>query len=206
MIRLGIDVSRWQGEIDFNRVKKNGIDFVIIKAGGSDAGFYTDRYFESNYRKAKEAGLFVGAYYFVGRKFLSAADGVADAKRFLKMLEGKQFEYPVVLDIESTPKEQRRNATTAAIEFCRTLELNGYYVSIYGSDISTFCDRLELQRLNAFDKWVARYGADPSYVKNFGMWQFTSGGNVAGILGNVDMDYSYKDYPTIMKENNLNGY
>ena len=90
---MGIDISHWQGNIDFNKVKASGIDFVIIKAGGSDKGFYKDPKFEENYKKAKEAGLKVGAYYFVGRKFYGNVSGVADAHRFIHILDDKQFDY-----------------------------------------------------------------------------------------------------------------
>ena len=89
---LGIDVSHWQGKIDFERVKKSGIKFVILKAGGSDKGFYEDKTFRSNYEAAKKAGIDVGAYYFVGKSFYGVEAGVADAKRFCKIIGGCQLE------------------------------------------------------------------------------------------------------------------
>ena len=76
----GIDVSKWQGSINFKSVKSAGIDFVIIKAGGSDAGFYEDPMFKINYAGAKAAGLKVGAYYYVGSKFQGTESGIVDAK------------------------------------------------------------------------------------------------------------------------------
>ena len=124
MIR-GIDISHWNGSIDFNRVKASGIDFVIIKAGGSDYGFYTDKMFKTNYEKAKAAGLNVGAYYFVGKKFLGAQAGVADAMRFWHIINGMQFEYPVFLDLETTPATQKEEATKAAKAFSETMEKTG---------------------------------------------------------------------------------
>lgn len=199
----GIDVSHWQGTIDFKKVSKV-CDFVIIKAGGSDAGFYKDKKFETNYKKAKEAGLFVGAYYFVGKNCTSYADGVADAKRFLELLKGKTFEYPLFIDIEQTPVYKRNGATDAVIGFCQTLEAAKCYAGIYGSDIGGFKDRLVLSRLAAFDKWVARYGSKPKYVTKYGMWQKSSKGIIDGIKGNVDLDEAYYDYPAIMKRVGLN--
>ena len=83
---LGIDVSHWQGSINWNSVKSSGIEFAILKAGGSDAGFYKDPTFERNYSGAKSAGLHVGAYYFVGAGCKSRADGEADAQRFIDLL------------------------------------------------------------------------------------------------------------------------
>lgn len=200
----GIDISHWQGVIDFKKVAEV-FDFVIIKAGGSDAGFYRDKKFETNYKKAKEAGLCVGAYYFVGKDCTSYAAGVADAKRFIELLAGKSFEYPVFIDIEQTPIVKRQGATNAVIGFCETMETAGYYVGVYASDISGFKDRLVLSRLLAFDKWVARYGSKPKFVTKYGMWQKSNKGVVAGIKGNVDIDEAYLNYPAIMARKHLNG-
>ena len=87
----GIDVSHWQGNIDWSKVKAAGISFAIIKAGGSDDGFYTDSKWEANYKGAKANGIAVGAYYFVGPKCVNAAAGKADAERFIQLLKGKQL-------------------------------------------------------------------------------------------------------------------
>lgn len=202
----GIDVSKWQSIIDFEQVKKSGIDFVIIKAGGSDAGIYKDKYFEVNYQKAKAAGLNVGAYYFVGKKFLTAADGRADADRFIKLLEGKQFEYPVYVDIETGSFHVRKRFTDAAIAFCERMEEAGYFCGIYASDISGFHDMLENDRLKQYTHWVARYGSKPSYVTQFDMWQYTSKGVVDGILKYVDCNYCYVDFPKTIKGKGFNGF
>ena len=114
----GIDVSHWQGDIDWNKVKKDGIEFAIIKAGGSDAGFYKDSKFEKNYAGAKAAGLAVGAYYFVGKGCVSAIDGRADAIRFMNIIAGKQFDMPVYMDNEAQPVYARAGITEATIAFC----------------------------------------------------------------------------------------
>lgn len=204
MTRRGIDVSHWQGNIDFAKVKAAGYDFVIIKAGGSDAGFYKDSKFNINYQKACDAGMLCGSYYFVGRDCISYAAGVADAMRFLKILKGKCFAYPLYIDIETTPIHKRQGATDAVIGFCETLEKAGCYAGIYGSDIAGFHDRLAVSRLSAFDKWVARYGSKPKYVSKYGMWQMSSKGRVPGITGNVDIDESYYAYDNIIKRKGLN--
>lgn len=206
MERRGIDISHWQGIVDFDKVKASGIDFVIIKAGGSDAGLYKDSKFGINYTNAKAAGLGVGAYYFVGKNFTSAVDGKADAYRFAELLAGKKFDYPVYLDLEATSPADKYGATEAAIEFCKTMEDFGYYVGIYASDISGFVDRLDLPRLNAYDKWVARYESSPQVVKQYGMWQHSSRGVVPGIKGNVDLDVAYLDYPNIIISRHFNNY
>lgn len=203
----GIDVSHWQGEINWSKVKGAGIEFVIIKAGGSDSGFYTDSTFEQNYAGAKAVGINVGAYYIVGKNFTSAEAGTADAKRFLDIIKGKQFEYPVCLDLELTSPEDKIGATEASVAFCETMENAGYWVTIYASDISGFKNRLDISKLTAYDKWVARYGSKPSYVTEYGMWQSSSSGVIDGITANtVDTDESYKDYPALIKDSGLNGF
>lgn len=202
----GIDVSRWQGNINFRDVKASGVDFVILKAGGSDDGCYTDSKFEEYYREAMAAGLHVGAYYFVGPMCYGEASGRADAMRFIQILGDKKFDMPVYMDFEAPGTTTRSSNTTAAIAFCKTMEAAGYYCGIYASDCSGFVNRLELERLRDFDKWVAIYGGKPSRVGEYGMWQHTDKGKIPGISGGVDCDIAYKDYPTIIRQNGFNKY
>ena len=205
-MKNGIDVSRHQLIIDWNAVKKSGIEFAIIKAGGSDDGFYEDSTFQRNYAGAKGVGLAVGAYYIVGSKCISREDGIADAKRFLEIIKYKQFEYPVYIDLETTNTWDKTGATDACIGFCQTMEQAGYYCGIYASDIYGFAERLDITRLTAYDKWVARYGSKPQYVQTYGVWQKSDVGRVSGITEKVDLDESYMDYPSIIKGKGLNGF
>ena len=206
MTRKGIDVSHWQGTIDWNKVKKAGIEFAIIKAGGSDAGFYTDSRWEANYKGAKAAGIPIGAYYFVGKDCVTAAAGKADAERFLRILKGKQLEYPVYMDNEAQPVSAKAGITEATIAFCETLEAAGYFVGIYGSAVSGFKERMDDTKLTPYAHWVAQYASKCSYKGDYGIWQYSSKGSVDGISGNVDLDYGYVDYPTIIKNGGFNGY
>ena len=206
MMKKGIDVSKYQGNIAWKQVKDSGIDFAIIKAGGSDDGFYTDPTYEANYKNAKAVGMPVGAYYIVGPYCVSKEDGIADAKRFLKMLEGKTFEYPVYIDLELTSPTTKTGTTDAVIAFCKTMEAAGYFCGIYASDISGFKDRLELSRLKTRALWVASYGSMPKYVSSYGIWQKSSTGRVPGIVGDVDLDECYVDYPRIIKNAGDNGF
>lgn len=199
----GIDVSVWQGFIDFDKVKLSGIDFVIIKAGGSDDDFYTDSCFEINYNNAKKAGLKIGCYYIVGSDFDTIEKGTKNAEHFAKIIKGKTFDYPIFLDLELTSPSQKYGATTASISFCDYLINLGYYVGIYASSISGFKDRLDITRLGKYDKWVAQYSSDkPTYPTDCKMWQYSSTGRIDGINCNVDMDISYCDYPSIIKNSN----
>lgn len=204
----GIDISHWQKDIDFATLKEHdNIDFCILKAGGSDKGIYVDSTFYSRYEECKKYGLNVGAYYFVGSKCDSYADGQADAVRFINIIKNLQFEYPIYIDFEAPDKTNIEGNTDACVAFCDMCENAGYYVGIYASDISGFKERLNISRLGSYDKWVARYGRTPEYVKTFGVWQYSSDGHLSGIpYGRVDLDYSYKDYPSIMKRQHLNGF
>lgn len=202
----GIDVSRWQGTIDWTKVKASGINFAIIKAGGSDAGAYQDKNFINNVWWATVNGIHCGAYYFVGKSCKTAKAGLENAQRFEKILKQVVLEYPVYIDFESPDSTNKQGNTDACKAFCDYLESKRYYVGIYASDISGFKDRLYLDQLTAYDKWVARYGSEPKFVKQYGIWQCSSSGMVDGIKGRVDTDISYKDYPAIIRANHLNGF
>lgn len=203
-----IDISHHQGTVDFNKVKSAGYEGVIIKAGGSDAGFYKDARFEEYYNGAKSVGLPVGSYYFVGKNCLSTQDGKEDAQKFAEYLSGKQFDLPVFMDVEAPAAGQKQKVTDAIIGFCDYLESLKYYVGVYASDISGFKEKIDYDRIkNKYDLWVARYGSKPQYVKNYTIWQYSESGVVDGINDNqVDLDECYVDYPTIIKSKGFNGY
>ena len=194
----GIDVSRWQGSINFKSVKSAGIDFVIIKAGGSDAGFYEDPMFKNNYTGAKAAGLKVGAYYYVGSKFQGTDNGIADAKKFIRIMGRRSFEFPVYVDVEYTPQKEKAGTTDAVIGFCEYMESKNFFTGIYGSDVSTFQDRVQAERLQLYTWWVAGYGKEPT--PNYSVWQYTSSGSVNGISTQVDRDISKTDFSVIVNK------
>ncbi|MEE5994522.1 MAG: glycoside hydrolase family 25 protein [Oscillospiraceae bacterium] len=203
----GIDISHHQndkGTIDFQKVKQAGYDFVIVKAGGAEVGYYTDSCFEKNYAGAKSAGLHVGAYYFASA-FTTAEQGRIQAQKFLDIIKGKTFDFPVYVDVERFAGNPK-GATDATIAFCDCMERNGYFVGIYSSDISGFQENLEIDRLADYSKWVARYGSQPKYVKEYGIWQKSETGRVDGISGNVDLNECSVDYPAIIKGAGLNGF
>lgn len=193
----GIDVSSWQGDIDWAKVAAMGIKFCILKAGGSDSSTrYKDKKFERNYAGAKANGIKVGCYYFNGASCTSSAAGIADAQHFLSLISGKTFDYPCFSDLEAPTSATKQGNTDAVIAFCQTVKNAGYLTGVYASDISGFKDRLDLGRIDAMglDKWVARYGSSPKYATVYQIWQWSSSGYVDGISGRVDMDTSYKDY------------
>ena len=201
---LGIDVSHWQGSINFKKVKAAGYEFVIIKAGGSDNGYYTDKKFATYYKDAKAAGLHVGAYYFAGKKFLGAAEGKKCAQHFLQILGTMDFDYPVFVDIETTPTTKKADATAAAIAFCETMENAKWWCGIYAADIAGFKNRLIMDKLTAYSFWLADYTDPVKYCTGYQMRQYSSKGKINGISCYVDLDFSLVDYPATMKKRGLN--
>lgn len=198
----GIDVSQWQGgDIDFKKVKKAGYTFVIIRAGTGSAE--KDIYFERNYRKAKEAGLNVGTYWY---SYSSTAEGgIPEAKFALEVIKGKKFEYPFFYDVEENDITKRGITSQLAENFCTILESNGYFCGLYASKYyleTFFSDRIR----DKYTIWVAQYFNQCTYKGNYGIWQRTADGRVPGIKDTVDIDISYIDYPSIMLKMHLNGF
>lgn len=201
----GIDVSKWQGNIDWNRVKASGVDFAILRAGYGSVSFQKDVTFEDNYQNAKAAGVPVGAYHYSYAKDIAGAK--REAQTFLEWIKGKQFEYPVVFDIEeSATYNLGRNTVSEIIKtFCSIVEAAGYYVSVYTN--KNWLDHVVSDEVKSkYDTWLAQWTSTPSYVGPYGMWQYTSSGTVDGISGRVDMDIAYKNYPEIIKRKQLNGW
>lgn len=201
----GIDVSAWQGRIDFNKVKKSGYEFVIIKAGGNDDGDYTDGRFETNYMSAKKAGLKIGAYYFVNRDF-SSKNAQKLAEIFYNIVKNKTFDLPLFIDVETTPTNARATVTIGINIFCSYLRKKGYKSGVYASAVSGFVDRIDMKYLDpCIYKWVASYSYKPTDVgKNNGycIWQKSSTGKVNGINGNVDINECYVDFKSATSTNN----
>lgn len=200
----GIDVSAWQGKIDFNKVKKSGYEFVILKAGGNDDGYYIDGRFETNYFSAKKAGLKIGAYYFVNRDF-SVKNAQKLAEVFYNIVKNKTFDLPLFIDVETTPTSARTTVTIGINIFCSYLRKKGYKSGVYASAVSGFVDRIDTGYLNpCIYKWVASYSYKPADVgKNNGycIWQSSSRGRVNGINGNVDINECYVDFKSATNTN-----
>lgn len=199
----GIDVSVWQGaSVDFDKVKADGVSFVIIRAGYGKS--VKDKYFESNYKKAKDAGLKVGAYWYSYATTVN--DGVTEAKAFLDAISGKQFEYPVYYDIEEKDILNKGTAFCSELstKFCDTMEHAGYFAGIYTSRsyLANFSEEVRTK----YTLWVAEWSSRCSYDGRYGMWQYSSNRNVKGVNGRVDMNVSYEDFESTIKKAGLNGY
>ena len=197
----GIDVSVWQGDnIDFKKVKADGKNFVIIRAG---CGSNVDKYFESNYKKAKAAGMNVGVYWYA--KAMSEKASTEEANRVLKAISGKQLEYPVYYDIEQKEilNKGKTFCSTIATNFCTIMEKNKKFCGIYASK-SYFDNYFTDTVKKKYSIWVAQYNSKCTYTGSYGMWQKSSSGRVSGISGNVDLDISYQNFPEIIKKAHLN--
>ena len=198
-VMTGVDLSHWNiWNNPAKSLKEGGVQFAMLKIGGSDNGLYKDSKFEKYYRMCAEAGIHVGVYFFAGANFRTSIEGRRCANYLLNLLDKKKLDMPVVIDIEKGKSKYKSSQTEAAIAFCDTIEKAGYYAMIYGSDVATFKNMLDLSKLTKIDKWVARYGKEPENVKDFGMWQWSSTGVVAGFFSPVDCNRAYKDYPAII--------
>lgn len=193
MEQRGMDVSIYQPNIDWSKAKEQ-ITFAVIKCGGSECGRFEDRTFRYNYANAKANGILLGCYFMGGKGFTSAEAGRADAMYCLQIISGLSFELPVFIDLELPTPATKQGNTDACIAFCETIRSAGFKTGIYASDISGFKDRLDLSRLQNYDKWVARYGSEPKYVTNWDIWQYSSDGKISGVNGRVDVNICRKDY------------
>lgn len=209
VFQQGADLSKFNRNVNMKLAKQNGMDFVILKAGSGYSG--EDPKFQQNYRNAKAAGLNVGAYWY--SYAVNVEEAKEEAVRYLKILGKKQFEYPVYLDFED-PSQLRiptKTKTDMAIAFMSILEKNGYYTGLYSSG-SWINNQFERNRLKDYDIWIAHWHVTcPNcFTPDYGMWQFTNKSKIKGVPdtgeGGVDMNYSYKNYPKIIKGAKLNNF
>ncbi|MBR3691628.1 MAG: S-layer homology domain-containing protein [Clostridia bacterium] len=198
----GIDVSSWQGVINWKKVAADGIDFAIIRVGfrGYTAGGMSeDKYFEANIRGALEAGLDVGVYFF--SQAISTKEAVAEANFVLARIKDYKITYPVVFDWEDvndrdarTYKMSKKTLNDCAVAFCERVKEAGYIPSVYFGTSKGLLD-FDLDRLKEYDFWYARYKSDtPRFYYAFDIWQYTSTGLVDGIDGYVDRNICFKTY------------
>ncbi|MCR5427164.1 MAG: glycoside hydrolase family 25 protein [Lachnospiraceae bacterium] len=193
----GIDVSKWQGEIDWKRVAQDGVEFAIIRCGyrGSKTGaLVVDPYFVQNIAGAKEAGLKVGVYFFT--QAVTEAEAVEEASAAVSLVREYAPDLPIYIDTEGAGGNGRADGidkemrTKVCEAFCRTVVSAGYDAGVYASR-NWFYHNLETSRLDAFETWLAEYRSSPLYTGYYHMWQYTSRGSVDGISGNVDLDIRY---------------
>jgi len=207
----GVDVSKWQGSIDWARVARDGVKFAMVRLGyGSKDGTAcgVDSYYQKNVEGALKNGIAVGCYFY---SYALSVEAVKREAAFviqqLAQYKGRIL-YPIAFDIEDNSQAGLgRNTLTAMVTaFCSALEAAGYYASFY-CNLNWAKNMLDMSVLARFDFWLAQWASAPTYSGHgFNMWQSSSKGAVAGISGNVDMDTAFVDFEAVIKERGLNGY
>lgn len=196
---MGIDVSKYQGSIDWEKVAADGVEFVFLRLGlrGYESGkLVEDETFQANIQGALAHGIKVGVYFF--SQAVTEAEAVEEANFVLERIAPYQIDCPVVFDVEKvgsstarmnqlTPQER----TNVTIAFLDTIEAAGYK-SMFYHNMETALLLLELERLENYDKWFAYYGEDLYYPYAYGVWQYSEKGSVNGISGEVDMNIAFK--------------
>lgn len=201
----GIDISSHNTVTDWNALREDGIDFVMLRTGYRGYGVGTgkltkDTKFREYYRAAKDAGLLVGAYFF--SQAVSEEEAVEEAILTAQQLEGCELDFPVAFDWELIfhDSEGARTdnvpvdvLTDCVLAFCQNIESFGYRAMVYQNK-RTALFKFDLPRLDGIPFWLAEYGDGPTYLYAYDMWQYSCAGTVAGISGNVDLNLCFKDY------------
>lgn len=221
MPRTILDVSRWQGRIDWDKVKASGkVDGVLLKTVSTNRklsrrkdGLYIDPTFERNYSECKRLGIPVGVYYYTYATDKQMAD--AELALLKTALTGKTFELPISVDVEDNKikKLSTQALTDLAAYALATVERWGFYALLYvGLNFAQTELYMGGAALRKYDVWLARHPRDKSKTKPedkpktdfaFGMWQYTSTARIPGVSGNVDMSHAYKDYAGIIQRAGL---
>lgn len=197
----GIDVSVYQGEIDWQKVKEAGIEFAMIRVGYRTYGggeIKLDENFAKNLAGAEAAGINTGVYFF--SQAISVDEAIAEADAVIDAISPYNITYPVVYDWELIYDDTARTddvpvdvLTDSCIAFCERVKSAGYTPMIYQNKRTTLF-KLDLPRLQEYDFWLAEYNDEPTYYYDYQMWQYSATGRVPGISGDVDLNISFKDY------------
>lgn len=196
-VKLGIDVSKWNGEIDWNKVKGAGVEFAIIRAGyrGSKTGaLVEDPCFKANMKGAAENGIPVGVYFFT--QAVNEVEAVEEASAVIELVREFELAFPIFIDTEGAGGNGRADGldvetrTYVCEAFCRTVENAGYEAGVYASHW-WYLNMIQVERLEQYFIWMAEYKSETKYPRRYEMWQYTSKGSIDGIEGNVDIDIFY---------------
>lgn len=195
---FGIDVSKWNGNIDWNSVKSSGASYAIIRCGyrGSTTGaLITDPKYTANIAGANAAGIKVGVYFFT--QAVNEKEAVEEASMVLDLVKKYKISYPIFLDVESSGGRadgiDKGTRTAVCKAFCATIQNSGYTAGIYANK-TWLNSKMDAGALGSYKIWLAQYAAAPSYGGRYNLWQYSSKGAVPGIKGNVDLNVSYLGY------------
>ena len=194
--RTGIDVSAYQGGIDWPAVAADGIEFAILRLGYrgyTEGGLFMDQTFETNLRGALDAGLDVGVYFF--SQAVTPEEAEAEAAFVLNAIGDRRIAYPIAFDWELiSPGNNARTdgldndtLTRCANAFCAKIRGAGYIPAVYFNQTQGYL-RYDLRELTEYALWLAEYDTAPDFYYHFDLWQYSHTGRVNGIQGDVDMD------------------
>ena len=192
----GIDVSTYQGSIDWKKVKKAGVDFVMIRlgySGSSNGSIQIDKRYKANLQGAEDAGIDVGVYFF--SQAITTDEAIKEAKFVIRHIRGKGVNYPVVFDMEHMDGDRISSLTDTertriADAFCTIINNNGYTPMVYGNQ-KWLLREVDLSYLTKYDTWLAHYSTTTAYPYAYKMWQYSNYGTVTGISGHVDLNIAY---------------
>ncbi len=196
---LGIDVSYWQGDIDWQQVKQAGVEFVMLRLGwrGSEQGLiFPDDNVEKNYQGATEAGLRVGGYFF--SQAITVEEACEEAQFVLELVDGWQLDMPIVFDWEFLGEDARtaemtpRLLTECTKAFCGEIREAGYQSMVYFNPMLAD-SYLYIEELVEYPFWLAMYDHPMDYPYQIDMWQYTASGSVPGIEGDVDLNLYFPE-------------
>lgn len=198
---VGADISKYQDYVDFVKLKKAGVDFVMLRVGARGYGsgqLVTDEYFADNIKRASDAGLKIGVYFF--SQAISEDEAVEEANLVLENIKDYQVTYPIAFDMEYVENDTARvealskaEKTTVTKAFLDTVKNAGYIPMIYGNK-EWLLKRIDLSKLTAYDIWLSQQTDVPDYPYQFTMWQYSNTGNIEGIAGFANLDISFIDY------------
>lgn len=198
---VGVDISKAEGYVDFNKLKKAGVDFVMLRVGArgySSGQLVIDEYFSDNIKRASDAKLEIGLYFF--SQAVTEAEAIEEANLVLQQIEGFTVRYPIAIDMEYVDNDtsriegvSRADKTTITKAFLDTVQAAGYEPMIYG-DKQWLVKQIDLSKLTGYDVWLSQLEDVPDYPYRFSMWQYSRSVSLDGISGYANLNISFIDY------------
>jgi len=197
----GIDVSAYQGNIDWTKVKNSNVEYAFLRTGYRGYGtglIVTDTAFKQNIQGASNAGIGVGVYFY--SQAINTTEAIEEAQTVLDLIKGYNVNYPIVIDVEEILNDtfRQQNLTTEeltdiCIAFCEKIKSAGYTPMIY-SNLKYYVGKLNLTRLTSYEKWYASYDTSLYFPYEISIWQYSQSGTIDGIAGKVDLNISFRKW------------
>ena len=198
---FGLDISKTQGFIDYNKLVKAGVDFVMLRVGARGYGtgqLVLDEYYLDNIKGATDTSLHVGLYF--SSQAITKEEAVEEANMVIAQIGEYKIDYPIVFEMQTILNDTSRTSsltkearTDIAIAFLDTIKAAGY-IPMFRGDKEWLLTKVDLSKLTSYDVWLGEEGDLPDYPYQFSMWQYNKSGTVDGIVGNVSFNISFIDY------------